>query len=94
MKFCHVPEEDGSVIAAECDRCGGQTMNDGRPGKQEKKPILSSTAGDSLQRAMGNYLKGGDKRSAKMLYDRYSYRMTPGQKKRAARLFGKYGVEI
>ena len=73
---------------------GGQTMNDGEPGRKEKKPILSSTAGDSLQRAMGNYLKGGDKRSAKKLFDRYSYRMTLGQKKRAARLFGKYGVDL
>ena len=79
---------------AEQKAAGGQTMNDGKPGKREKRPILSSTAGDSLQRAMGNYLKGGDKRSAKKLFDRYSYRMTPGQKKRAARLFGKYGVDL
>ncbi len=79
---------------AEQKASNGRNVNSGKPGKKPKKPVLSSVAGDSLQRAMGNYLKGGDKRNALTLVSKYAYRMTPGQKKRAARLFKKYGVAV
>ena len=53
---------------------------------------LSSTASDSLERAMGNYLKSGNSSAAAALYAQYRNRMTPNQLKSFARLFSKYGV--
>lgn len=60
----------------------------------EKPQSLSSTASDSLERAMGNYLKAGDTRSAQNLITLYKERMTPTQKKRFSALFDKYGAAI
>lgn len=60
----------------------------------EKPQSLSSTASDSLERAMGNYLKAGDTRSAQDLITLYKERMTPTQKKRFSALFDKYGAAI
>lgn len=53
---------------------------------------LSSTASDSLERAMGNYLKNGDSDAAAALYAQYESRMTPNQRKTFAKLFAKYGA--
>ena len=55
---------------------------------------LSSIAGESLARAMGNYLKNGKSTLAKTLYDQYRSRMTPNQQKNFSRLFAKYGVTL
>lgn len=52
---------------------------------------LSSTAADSLYRAMGNYLKKGRTREAAALLEQYRSRMTPAQKKSFSGLFGSYG---
>lgn len=60
----------------------------------EKPQSLSSTASDSLERAIGNYLKAGDTRSAQNLITLYKERMTPTQKKRFSALFDKYGAAI
>ena len=53
---------------------------------------LSSTASESLERAMGNYLKNGNSTAAAALYTQYESRMTPNQRKTFAQLFAKYGV--
>lgn len=55
---------------------------------------LSSTASDSLRRAMGNYLKSGNESAARTLYEEYFARMSPLQKKQAAALFEKYGLAV
>ena len=52
---------------------------------------LSSTAADSLYRAMGNYLKKGRTQEAAALLAQYRSRMTPAQKKSFSGLFGSYG---
>ena len=52
---------------------------------------LSSTAADSLYRAMGNYLKKGKTQAAQALLEQYRSRMTPAQKKSFSGLFGSYG---
>lgn len=53
---------------------------------------LSSTASESLERAMGNYLKSGNSDAAAALYAQYESRMTPNQRKTFAQLFAKYGA--
>ncbi len=55
------------------------------------KESLSSTAADSLQRAVGNYLKSGRKDTARALLQQYAQRMTPAQRKRFEALFDSYG---
>lgn len=55
---------------------------------------LSSTAADSLYRAMGNYLKKGRTREAAALLEQYRSRMTPAQKKSFSGLFGSYGQTV
>ena len=52
---------------------------------------LSSTAADSLYRAMGNYLKKGKAQAAQALLEQYRSRMTPAQRKSFSGLFGSYG---
>lgn len=52
---------------------------------------LSSTAADSLYRAMGNYLKKGNTQAAAALLEQYRQRMTPAQRKSFARLLDSYG---
>lgn len=81
--------------AAEQKASNGVRVNSGKPAVSvEKKPSLSSTAGDSLERAMGNYLKGGDEDAARTLAQKYASRMTPAQKKKVQNLFGKFGAAI
>ena len=55
------------------------------------KESLSSTAADSLQRAVGNYLKSGREDTAQALLQQYAQRMTPAQRKRFEALLDSYG---
>ena len=55
---------------------------------------LSSTAADSLQRAVQNYLKRGTGDLAQSLASRYTARMTPAQRQRFERLFSGYGMTL
>lgn len=55
---------------------------------------LSSTASESLERAMGNYLKSGNNNAATDLYAQYVGRMTPNQRRTFAQLFAKYGMQV
>ena len=80
--------------ADEQKAAGGVRYGSGRTVEGEKPQSLSSTASDSLERAMGNYLKAGDTRSAQNLITLYKERMTPTQKKRFSALFDKYGTAI
>ena len=48
---------------------------------------LSSTAAESLERAMNNYLKSGNAQQADTLLNQYKNRMTPAQKARFEALF-------
>ena len=71
----------------------GRKANSGKPQTGEKKQeSLSSAAAESLQRAMGNYLKAGNEAAAVALADQYASRMTPAQKKRFVQLFEKQGA--
>ena len=55
---------------------------------------LSSTAADSLQRAVQNSLKRGNGDLAQSLASRYTARMTPAQRQRFERLFSGYGMTL
>lgn len=73
----------------------GIRMNNGKVSKDTKKATtLSSTASESLERAMGNYLRAGDTASARNLASQYKSRMTAVQKKNVESLFGQYGVGV
>ena len=80
--------------ADEQKAAGDVRYGSGRTVEGEKPQSLSSTASDSLERAMGNYLKARDTRSAQNLITLYKERMTPTQKKRFSALFDKYGAAI
>ena len=58
------------------------------------KESLSSTAADSLQRAVGNYLKSGREDTAQALLQQYAQRMTPAQRKRFEALLDSYGRTV
>lgn len=83
-----------SKANAEQKASDGARANSGAAAKAEKKTTLSSTAMESLQRAMGNYLKGGKKQEAAALARQYSGRMTAVQKKQLKKLFGGYGANL
>lgn len=53
---------------------------------------LSSTAAESLQRAIRNYLKRGNGDLAQALAAQYSPRMTPAQRQQLDKLLGQYGT--
>lgn len=55
---------------------------------------LSSTASDSLKRAMKSYLKNGKPDVATALYEQYKDRMTPNQRKNFGLLLDQYGVTV
>ena len=55
---------------------------------------LSSTAAESLQRAVGNYLKRGNGDLAQALAAQYTARMTPAQRQRFEKLLGQYGMTL
>lgn len=65
-----------------------ETEDDTQSGRES----LSSTAAESLQRAMANYIKKGDANAAKALMQKYEGRMTPMQRKRFETLLSGYGV--
>lgn len=79
---------------AEQKASDGARANSGKAAPAEKKSVLSSTAMDSLQRAMGNYLKGGKAAEAASLAQTYGARMTAAQKQRLKKLFGEYGQTL
>ena len=83
-----------SKANAEQKASGDVRANSGAAAKTEKKATLSSTAMESLQRAMGNYLKGGKTQEAAALARQYGSRMTAVQKKRLKKLFGTYGTNL
>lgn len=83
-----------SKANAEQKASGDGRANSGAAAKTEKKTTLSSTAMESLRRAMGNYLKGGKKQEAAALAQRYGSRMTAMQKKQLKKLFGTYGAHL
>ncbi len=81
--------------AAEQKASDGTRVNNGKINSDAvEKGSLSSTASESLERAMNNYLKGGDETNAATLAQQYAKRMTPAQKKRVTELFAKYGKNI
>lgn len=53
---------------------------------------LSSTAAESLQRAIRNYLKRGNGDLAQALAAQYRPRMTPAQRQQFDKLLGQYGL--
>lgn len=53
---------------------------------------LSSTAAESLQRAIRNYLKRGNGDLAQSLAAQYRPRMTPAQRQQLDKLLGQYGT--
>ncbi len=55
---------------------------------------LSSTAADSLQRAVQNYLKRGNGDLAQTLAAQYAARMTPAQRQRFDKMLGQYGMTL
>lgn len=55
---------------------------------------LSSTAADSLERAMGNYLKSGNVQQADTLLGQYKSRMTPAQRARFEALFAAWNHPV
>ncbi len=69
----------------------GAKLEDGGYEADGGKESLSSTAADSLQRAVGNYLKSGREDTAQALLRQYAQRMTPAQRKRFEALFSGYG---
>lgn len=84
-----------SMAGAEQKASDGARANSGAPtAAAEKKATLSSTAMDSLQRAMGNYLKGGKTAEAAALAQQYGGRMTAAQKEKLKKLFGNYGAQL
>ena len=83
-----------TMANAEQKASDGTRANTGAAAQAEKKPILSSTAMESLQRALGNYLKGGRTDQAAALARQYSSRMTAAQKQKLQKIFGEYGAEL
>ena len=83
-----------AMANAEQKASDGARANTGAAAQAEKKPILSSTAMESLQRALGNYLKGGRTDQAAALARQYSSRMTAAQKQKLQKIFGEYGAEL
>lgn len=69
----------------------GTVLSDSGSAGQSGKESLSSTAAESLLRAMTNYLKAGKVSSAQALLAQYTSRMTPAQQRQFAALFARYG---
>lgn len=89
--LAHYTSKAGKEQAAS----NGVRMNNGKvTATAAKASTLSSTASNSLQRAMDNYLRAGDKDSAKSLATQYKSRMTATQKKKVESLFGRYGMRV
>lgn len=84
-----------TMAGKEQSASGGVRMNNGKVSTaSDKTATLSSTASESLQRAMNNYLRAGDTASARNLAAQYKSRMTAMQKKSVESLFGQYGMGV
>ena len=70
---------------------GGAKLEESGYTADTGKESLSSTAAESLQRAVGNYLKSGREDAAQALWQQYAGRMTPVQRRRFEALFAGYG---
>lgn len=70
---------------------GGAKLEESGYTADTGKESLSSTATESLQRAVGNYLKSGREDAAQALWQQYAGRMTPVQRQRFEALFAGYG---
>ena len=70
---------------------GGAKLEESSYTADAGKESLSSTAAESLQRAVGNYLKSGREDAAQALWQQYAGRMTPVQRQRFEALFAGYG---
>lgn len=70
---------------------GGAKLEESGYAADTGKESLSSTAAESLQRAVGNYLKSGREDAAQALWQQYAGRMTPVQRQRFEALFAGYG---
>ena len=70
---------------------GGAKLEESGYTADAGKESLSSTAAESLQRAVGNYLKSGREDAAQALWQQYAGRMTPVQRQRFEALFAGYG---
>lgn len=70
---------------------GGAKLEESSYTADAVKESLSSTAAESLQRAVGNYLKSGREDAAQALWQQYAGRMTPAQRQRFEALFAGYG---
>ncbi len=70
---------------------GGAKLEESGYTADAGKESLSSTAAESLQRAVGNYLKSGREDAAQALWQQYARRMTPVQRQRFEALFAGYG---
>ncbi len=70
---------------------GGAKLEESSYTADAVKESLSSTAAESLQRAVGNYLKSGREDAAQALWQQYAGRMTPVQRQRFEALFAGYG---
>lgn len=73
---------------------GTAVADSGDDGGLVKSESLSSTAAESLLRAMENYLKKGNGDKAQSLAARYAGRMTPAQRRQFDRLLGSYGMAV
>ena len=70
---------------------GGAKLEESGYTADAGKESLSSTAAESLQRAVGSYLKSGREDAAQALWQQYAGRMTPVQRQRFEALFAGYG---
>ena len=70
---------------------GGAKLEESGYTADAGKESLSSTAAESLQRAVENYLKSGREDAAQALWQQYAERMTPVQRQRFEALFAGYG---
>ena len=70
---------------------GGAKLEESGYTADAGKESLSSMAAESLQRAVGNYLKSGREDAAQALWQQYAGRMTPVQRQRFEALFAGYG---
>ena len=84
-----------TMAAKEQAASDGVRMNNGKTSTSSAQTsVLSSTASESLQRAMNNYLRAGDTAGAQSLAAQYKSRMSAMQKKNVESLFGQYGVGV
>jgi len=87
-------EQKASDAAAERTGTPVRANNGRAPSPESGKGSLSSTAAESLSRAMGNYLTAGNADAAESLARQYAARLTPAQKKSFRALFARHGVQI